>query len=116
MPEQWRFDLLKKNTTEKARERRGQLARNLFTADPQVDGARILLLDDTFTTGGTMASAAFALKERGATCVVGLSFGRQLGSDWNDNKELISTLPDRDLIIGDCVVHNKGRAHFGAIF
>jgi phosphoribosylpyrophosphate synthetase len=107
MPDHWRFDLLKKSSVDKAGQRRGKIVPNLFIASPSVNGARVLLFDDTFTTGGTVASAAHALKQRGAVSVVALSIGRQLRADWDPSKELISALPGRELLLEDCVVHDS---------
>ncbi len=41
-----------------------------------LEGGRILLLDDVFTTGATLGAAAHALKSRGACEVLGLTFAR----------------------------------------
>ena len=41
-----------------------------------LEGARVLLLDDVFTTGATLGAAAQALKSRGAVEVLGLTFAR----------------------------------------
>lgn len=43
-----------------------------------VAGQRIALLDDTFTRGATLASAAAALQAAGAAAVIGVTIGRQL--------------------------------------
>lgn len=52
-----------------APERRDNV-RGAFEADPAVvQGKRILLVDDVFTTGSTLASAASALIDAGATAV-----------------------------------------------
>lgn len=49
-----------------ASQRRRNL-REAFEAQEQVDGRRILLVDDVFTTGSTMDAMAQALRERGAS-------------------------------------------------
>ncbi|MEU4887534.1 ComF family protein [Streptomyces xinghaiensis] len=103
----WEKDILQKQRPDKATTRRREIVPGLFSADPSVRGKRILLLDDTFTSGGTMASAAYALKRSGAIRVIGLAFGRQLNKTWEEHKDLISQLPDRELSLASCAVHQK---------
>lgn len=107
---EWASGALLKNEASKADSRRAQIVPGLFTASPAVKRRRILLFDDTFTTGGTMASAAYALKQAGASSVVGLSFGRQLRADWKDSREFVASLADRELEIDKCVVHGGRQA------
>lgn len=104
-PIKWERDILTKMRSESAAERRQRIVPDLFAADPSVNRKRVLLLDDTFTSGGTMASAAHALRDAGATCVVGISFGRQLNSNREEARDLISELPQRPLDIETCAVH-----------
>jgi predicted amidophosphoribosyltransferase len=48
-----------------------------FTADPgRVAGRSVLLVDDVFTTGATMAAAAQALLDAGARSVSGYCLAR----------------------------------------
>lgn len=56
-------------------------------------GDHVLLLDDTWTTGGHLQSAAAALKLSGAETVTGLVVARWLNPDWANTKNLISSLP-----------------------
>lgn len=49
-----------------------------FSLTTDVDGARILLIDDTFTTGARTQSAAHALHAGGAEVVVGLTVARKI--------------------------------------
>ncbi len=109
----WDFEILRKNSSTKAADRRRRIDPNLFASDASVEGRRVLLLDDTFTSGGTMASAAYALKQSGARVVVGLAFGRQLAADWGNSQSLIATLPSRTLDLSDCAVHDSSPPFFG---
>ena len=47
-----------------------------FSSNRTVDGLRILLVDDLVTTGATMSACASALKEAGASNVVGIAVAR----------------------------------------
>lgn len=49
-----------------------------FRTTADVSGARILLIDDTFTTGARMQSAAHALHAGGADVVVGMTVARKI--------------------------------------
>lgn len=59
-------------------------------ARTRVRGASVLLVDDVYTTGATVSSAAKALKRAGAARVDVLTFARVLSGDFLDE--------DRDLI------------------
>jgi hypothetical protein len=52
-----------------------------FDVRESVDGRRILLVDDTFTSGARMQSAASALRLAGADVVAGLVVGRKYFDD-----------------------------------
>jgi len=62
--------------TSASRNERKQNIRNAFTAREAVRGARVLLVDDTLTTGATIAAAAKALLESGASGVSVAVVGR----------------------------------------
>ncbi len=55
-----------------ARERRENL-KGAFSVTERLDGGRILLIDDVFTTGSTLDAAAACLKENGASAVFALT-------------------------------------------
>ncbi|HEU5157516.1 MAG TPA: hypothetical protein VFU43_11010 [Streptosporangiaceae bacterium] len=68
----------------------GQVGHNMagddvFRPVRRVDGHRVLLIDDTFTTGARVQSATSALFAAGAADVVALVVGRVIDPDWNDN-------------------------------
>jgi predicted amidophosphoribosyltransferase len=48
---------------------------------PLVEGRRILLVDDVYTTGATVRACARALKRAGASGVDVLTFARVAGDD-----------------------------------
>lgn len=104
-PVAWRQGVLAKTRSESAAERRQRIVPDLFAADPSVNGKRVLLLDDTFTSGGTMASAAHALHDAGAVCVIGVAFGRQLNANREEARELLAELSQRSLDLETCPVH-----------
>lgn len=52
-----------------------------FRATEPLTGARVLLLDDTWVSGGTAQSAAVALKRAGSRSVVTVVLGRHLAAD-----------------------------------
>jgi ComF family protein len=49
-----------------------------FEATPAVEGLRVLVVDDVFTTGATLTAAALALDAAGARAVAGVTFARAL--------------------------------------
>lgn len=58
---------------------RGELKPAPYTVEPfYVESSSVLLLDDTWTSGRSAASAAQALKDAGAAHVSVLTLGRQL--------------------------------------
>jgi predicted amidophosphoribosyltransferase len=55
--------------------------RAAFAASAQAAGRRVLLVDDTFTTGARVQSAASALSSAGATVVAAVPIGRVIDTD-----------------------------------
>jgi hypothetical protein len=53
-----------------------------FRAAEPLAGARVLLLDDTWTTGASAQSAALALKRAGARSVAVVVLGRHMPAGW----------------------------------
>jgi phosphoribosylpyrophosphate synthetase len=56
-----------------------------FTVRRTLSGERVLLVDDTLTTGARLQSAVSALRRSGASAVAGLVIGRVIDPDWNDS-------------------------------
>lgn len=56
-----------------------------FTVPRRLSGERVLLLDDTFTTGARLQSAASALRLYGASAVAAVVIGRVIDPEWNEN-------------------------------
>jgi hypothetical protein len=90
--------------------RPGEQGRDLnagrFWADP-VAGARVLLLDDSWVSGGSAQSAAVALKRAGAAKVVVVVLGRHL----NPAEPLASALAARPYDVRMCAIHAPGANH-----
>ncbi len=83
-----------------------------YVAADSVDGVAVLLIDDTWTTGSAMQSAAAALRRAGAQAVAGVAIGRHLRLDfgWESGTTLerYRELP-RSFDWGICSV-NRGRS------
>jgi hypothetical protein len=58
--------------------------------------SHVLIIDDTWATGGHAQSAALALRAAGATRVSVLVVARWLKEDYGDNKQFIDGLRGRD--------------------
>jgi len=70
-----------------------------FTA-PRLAGARVLLLDDTWTTGASVQSAAMALRGAGASAVAAVVLGRHLAGP---------AAAAAAFTPGQCAIHGPGR-------
>ncbi|MGE0136135.1 MAG: hypothetical protein AB7I38_12040 [Dehalococcoidia bacterium] len=69
-----------------------------------LDGASVLLIDDTWTTGANAQSAAAALELAGAGPIGILVIGRHVRPDYQDNEARLRTLP-RLFDWGICALH-----------
>lgn len=67
-----------------------------------VEGERILLLDDTFTTGASLFSARAALRGGGAT-VAAVVLGRHVNPEYGPSKEMLVWLQERSWDEERCV-------------
>lgn len=103
----WDLDLLVKLRDDRAESRRKAVTPDLFALGPgrDISGSCVLLVDDTYTSGGTLASAAYTLKSAGAATVAAVTLGRQLNRGHLDSQELLATLPGRGLAIETCGYH-----------
>jgi ComF family protein len=57
---------------------RAQNVAGAFAAEEWVEGERVLLIDDVYTTGATLEACAAALRSVGAVSVTGLVFAAAL--------------------------------------
>jgi adenine/guanine phosphoribosyltransferase-like PRPP-binding protein len=65
-------------------------------SDSLAPEARVLVIDDTWATGGHAQSAALALRATGAARISLLVVARWLKEDYKDNKQFITDLRTRD--------------------
>jgi len=72
-----------------------QFSPDRFSLMRGVQGERILLLDDTFTAGGSMFSAAAALRAGGGIVVTQLVLGRHVRPNWPPTQEMLEWLKGR---------------------
>lgn len=59
-----------------------------------VAGRHVLIIDDTWVSGGKIQSAAVAVKRAGATSVTGLCVARWCRYDWPDHQRLLDSCVD----------------------
>lgn len=74
-----------------------------FIAGRCLDGERILLLDDMWTTGASAQSAAAALRAAGSGPIAAVVVGRHLNPGWADNEQRLHELAV-PLDFGSCVI------------
>lgn len=72
-----------------------ELRADRFEVLRDVEGERVLVLDDTLTRGPTVFSAVGALREAGAEIVGPLILGRHVQPGWGPSRELLSWLRSR---------------------
>lgn len=66
-----------------------------FGVTVDVSEQRVLVLDDTFTTGAKLFSAVAALQRAGAVIVGPVVLGRHVNAAWEPSQEMMSWLADR---------------------
>jgi hypothetical protein len=67
-----------------------------YEAVREVGDRSVLLVDDTWTTGANVQSAAVALKGAGAGRVAALVIGRYVNRGWGDNDQHLRSMPAFD--------------------
>lgn len=79
-----------------------------FIVRRTLSGERVLVVDDTLTTGARLQSAVSALRRNGASAVAGLVVGRVIDPDWNDNCRLIwDQARATPFSFGDCCLRRR---------
>jgi hypothetical protein len=66
-----------------------QASDDAFLAHIDLSSHRVLLIEDTFTSGARSQSAASALRVAGASAVAVVSAGRVIDPGWNENCQRI---------------------------
>lgn len=74
---------------------------------PSIEGKRVLLVDDMWTTGTSMQSAAAALKLAGATSVTGLCVSRWLAWNWEPHVPLLEKVTKRAYDPFSCIAFDR---------
>lgn len=74
---------------------REEVRTDRFALTRDVAGERVLLLDDTFTTGASLFSAVGSLSEAGAVVVGPVVLGRHLQPGWGPTADLLAWLKGR---------------------
>lgn len=97
----WERDLLTKTRPERVDR---HVEEDLYRANRNLDGEHVLLIDDTYTTGATICSAAAALRAAGAADVVGLTLGRQLNPEWGSAPQILGEHDGTNFDYTTCVL------------
>lgn len=72
-----------------------------------IDGKRVLLVDDMWTTGTSVQSAAAALKLAGAASVTGLCISRWLAWNWDPHVPLLKKVTSRAYDPFSCIAFDR---------
>ena len=78
-------------------------------------GDRVLLLDDTFTTGAKMFSAVAAIRSRGGVVVGPVVIGRHIQRQWPPSRQLLEWLEQRTWSVDRCA-RCAGEVRSGTMF
>ncbi|GAA1869884.1 hypothetical protein GCM10009751_30980 [Myceligenerans crystallogenes] len=109
--DRWTFTLLEKTEPVRARSHRADPIDGLFRIVPNsasLVGKRVLLVDDTFTSGSTLRSAGREIVAAGGKPPIALTIGRQVRSD-NFGAHIVDDAMVRTPLfdLGRCGVHNR---------
>lgn len=99
----WDLDLLVHLPDRTIRKQHPDYGAFLLAPGRQVGGLTIGLVDDTFTSGATLASAAAPLTSAGAR-VVGITLGRQLNTNYGPSRPVIDHCSRQTFDIDRCVL------------
>lgn len=88
---------------------------NRYVADAEVAGRSVLLIDDTWTAGGHAQSAAWALKEAGATTVGVAVIGRHFDPGFRNNASYLTGVRAQRFSWETCCVHQDAAATDGTM-
>jgi phosphoribosylpyrophosphate synthetase len=78
-------------------------SRGSFSVTEQVEGARVLLVDDVCTTGAHIQSAAWALRAAGAIGISAVVAGRFVRDDCSSSRRLLEQAYRREWDLDACV-------------
>ena len=79
-----------------------KLARDRFAVTQRVTDQRVLLFDDTFTSGKSVFAATAALRDAGALVVGPLLIGRHINPGWEPSDRLLGWLSKEQWAEGRC--------------
>lgn len=101
----WRPGVLEREL-EVPKPRAQQLSPAAYRVTEDVEGRSFVLVDDVWTSGASLGSAAAALRLAGASQVVGLTLGRSLNRDYaaGNNQELYQEVEARSWTNEHCSI------------
>lgn len=77
----------------------------VHTPTEDLSDARVLLFEDTWTTGARVQSAAYAIKKAGAARVAVVVLGRHVNPDFGPWQPILQSIADRPYRPDLCAVH-----------
>jgi orotate phosphoribosyltransferase len=107
---------LHRTTLEATRPNNREIDPTRFNVLKPVAGDRVLLFDDTFTTGSSLFSAAQALSNAGAKVTRAVVIGRHFRTDFEPSKLLWKWLKDRTWDQRRCARCNGETKHSPTLF